>query len=71
MHNERREVKFEIAEKLIKRNKPTDEIVEDTGWPVAVLPGVTYLNVLAHGKPSTAVFGNGLTTVSLTMFSAY
>ncbi|KAI4447959.1 hypothetical protein C823_002478 [Eubacterium plexicaudatum ASF492] len=31
LYNARHEEKFKIAEKLIKRNRPTNEIVEDTG----------------------------------------
>ena len=31
LHNERRKEKIEIAKKLIKRNRPIEEIIEDTG----------------------------------------
>ncbi len=31
LYNARHEEKFEIARKLIKRNRPIDEIMEDTG----------------------------------------
>mgnify|MGYP000158506001 FL=1 len=46
-------------------------LTELFGLPAVERPGLIFQNVMVPGKPSTPVFENGLTMVSLITFSVF
>mgnify|MGYP007092562379 CR=1 FL=1 len=52
-----------------KRGRPRK--CNRSGWHAVVHPGVTFRNVMDHGKPFTVAFVNGLKTVYWIIFSGF